>query len=107
MFVAAIQYQVDQNAPSYPFLLEIPCADDPTRDELEAAVTLVCQKMKDKIAAEYEGEYGEEYDDTDLVKVSWDESYGDLAVGYGEDNFWFIGLPDGLREKFGLVRPRW
>lgn len=96
--VAAIWYEVDQNAPSTPFLLNLDCSANPTMDELDRAIidffTGVCEQENK--------EYLENYDEPLYnfpLELSLEHSsdFGDIQICVKEDErYLFIGLPEGF-----------
>lgn len=96
--VAATEYLVDQNAPSNPFLLELDCSKNPTRDQIIAAVkkegNRLLQIIKDDLGDD--GDHGWD----DYPKMITEDTYGDLCCEYDKDTYLFIGLPERLKHFF-------
>lgn len=88
--VAATEYMVGQNEPSKPYLLDLACPANPTKEELIAAVLEAGQNLRDE-------DLGDEDEEFEIVLIT-DNEYCDIGCEYDDDTYLFIGLPDHVRE---------
>lgn len=94
MICAAIGYLIDQNEPSPPYLVDLVCPDDPTKEELVAAAVAHHQN--------FDNDTEDALTFEELVETAeFGHAYGDLAIG--NDPYTFFGLPEHVRKKFGLT----
>lgn len=93
---AAIGYMCYQNAPSDPFVLDIP--DNPTKEELEAILKTQFLAMHGGGADQAPDEEGEVFT---LKPVVQKGNYGDVQVwDPEEENLWlFVTFPPAHRER--------
>lgn len=96
MICAAIFYMIDQNEPSPPYLVELACSDDPTKEELVAAAA--AHHLIGFDNSEDDEDYHIPTVEETVKTAEFGHAYGDLAIG--DDPYTFFGLPDHLRKKF-------
>lgn len=101
MNAAVIWYCIDQNCPSYPFLIELNCAENASKEQVEEAVRewFIAQIQDDLEDLKNDGEEAH-------IEIKWASEYGDLTISLNTDEqIVFVGLPEKARVAFGLLPP--
>lgn len=105
MIVAAIWYDVDQNAPSCPFLLDIAVPNDADAEDVKAWLRKHFAETQS-----YQAEPGEDpvldshTVDEDKVFVRHGGYYGDLEVTDSRDTFLLLSFSKDDLKRLGLKK---